>query len=130
MRLPDLASAESGLGPVSASVPIMEEEEDVEDADDGLDMNTDGVDLAWALRPRASPLARSGEVPIPFATEQETLQAMRREIANLQLDMLRMGRGLKVSLEECRLWVVKWRLMRAERDTASSGTAHGGAERE
>ncbi|WVQ84732.1 hypothetical protein IAT38_006889 [Cryptococcus sp. DSM 104549] len=54
------------------------------------------VDLTWALRP-ITPHAREvvESVPTQGMSEREQLEEMRREMGNLQMDMLRMGRGLK-----------------------------------
>lgn len=50
------------------------------------------LDLAWALQARPA-YVRPETVP---GLETSSVEDLRREICNLQLDMLRMGRGLKV----------------------------------
>jgi len=81
-------------------VPIIEEEDEEEEEEEERspsrsrirEQTEDGLDLAWALRPSS----RGSQLPPEHATEC-TMEEMRREIANLQLDILRMGRNLKVS---------------------------------
>jgi len=72
------------------TAPIVEEDEEPSPShrQDELEL-----DLAWALRPpsRAAILHRERD-------DDFTMEETRREIANLQLDMLRMGRNLKVRL--------------------------------
>jgi hypothetical protein len=51
------------------------------------------LDLDWALRAREAPV-KPETIP---RLEASSVEELRREICNLQLDMLRMGRGLKVS---------------------------------
>ena len=67
---------------------ILEEEEEEEDTSPVAD----DLDLAWALRPPCEAVQSQQERGESFAMEE-----LRREIGNLQLDMLRMGRNLKVS---------------------------------
>lgn len=55
------------------------------------------IDLTWALRPSAL-RAQLPTMPIEKEiTDKEKIAELRREIGNLQLDMLRMGRTFRVS---------------------------------
>lgn len=55
------------------------------------------IDLTWALRPSA-PRTQLPTMPIEKdMTDKEKIAELRREIGNLQLDMLRMGRTFRVS---------------------------------
>lgn len=82
----------SSAGRLTAE-PILEEEP-TDNSSEEADQTV--LNLSWALRP---PLA--SDRSLTRAEEQEfdmgmKLEAMRREIGTLQLDMLRMGRDLKV----------------------------------
>jgi hypothetical protein len=69
-----------------------EEEEDMPATSRGIQhVGEQSLDLTWALR--AGPPAQITPQPSLDVTSAEEL---RREISNLQLDMLRMARGLKV----------------------------------
>ena len=84
-RLHPSTSASSRVSPA----PIIEEEEEsaqVQSAEGRLHLD-------WALRP-SSRTSYLEEV----RGEDFAMEEMRREIGHLQLDMLRMGRGLKVCL--------------------------------
>ncbi|KAK4689228.1 hypothetical protein P7C73_g889, partial [Tremellales sp. Uapishka_1] len=72
--------------------PAIIEEEEGEEAAGG--MQTDGIDLGWALQPFGRETLQALHQASPDEG-QRGMEEMRREIANLQLDMLRMGRGLK-----------------------------------
>jgi len=52
------------------------------------------IDLTWALRAGPSTV---NDVTTQSDLDVNTVDELRREISNLQLDMLRMARGLKAS---------------------------------
>ncbi|WRT70045.1 uncharacterized protein IL334_007039 [Kwoniella shivajii] len=58
----------------------------------GGENNEPSIHLDWALQP---PAMRSAQGNRKEVTASEKMEEMRREIGNLQLDMLRMGRDLK-----------------------------------
>jgi hypothetical protein len=104
---PSTSRPSSARGMTPAPAPIVEEDED-EGEKHEMDETAegDGVHLSWALHPPSTPpfptggatprcegQGQRGECGVDWATVDE----LRREIGNLQLDMLRMGRGLKVS---------------------------------
>ena len=111
-RAPKQAMTRSPSGPLAPSstmrppfpsvratpAPIVEEEEEFVRAE--MERLDPSIDLNWALRPHSR---ASLPESIP---RDDVLEEMRREIANLQLDMLRMGRNLKVSLP-LRLWLMR-----------------------
>jgi hypothetical protein len=79
-----------------ANLPAIQDIEEEEDLDvDSVPARIAGeqsLDLGWALQaPPAAPYHT-----VQSALEVNTIDELRREISNLQLDMLRMGRGLKV----------------------------------
>ncbi|WWD19811.1 hypothetical protein CI109_104275 [Kwoniella shandongensis] len=80
------------------TTPIIEENEDdeedaVREMDDDEYEQQHSVDLTWALKPSTERGAGAGS-PVKLS-DAERMEEMRREIGNLQLDMLRMGRSLK-----------------------------------
>jgi len=71
-----------------------EEEEDIPATSQGIqEVGEQSLDLTWALR--SSPTTQITPQP---SLDVNSAEELRREISNLQLDMLRMARGLKVSL--------------------------------
>jgi len=69
-----------------------EEEEDIPATSRGVQhIGDQSLDLTWALR--AGPATQT--IPQP-SLDVNSAEELRREISNLQLDMLRMARGLKV----------------------------------
>ena len=89
---PSIRSLEPSIMHRPAPVPIIEEEENVLPKQDGrVAIDEDDIDLAWAIAPRNL----LGQTQ-PIKAETDAIEEMRREIGNLQLDMLRMGRRLKV----------------------------------
>lgn len=90
----------SAIGPSSSLAPttistIEEEEQPSSSRVRPRAHEEDSIDLAWALRSpsRSTQIHQDKEHGGDF-----TMEEMRREIANLQLDMLRMGRNLKVGM--------------------------------
>jgi hypothetical protein len=81
-----------------AHLPAIQDEEEEEDAPVASPVThhvgEQSLDLTWALR--TSPATQI--IPQP-SLEVNSAEELRREISNLQLDMLRMARGLKVSLQ-------------------------------
>lgn len=55
------------------------------------------IDLTWALRPSASHTQLPTKSIEKEMTDKEKIAELRREIGNLQLDILRMGRTFRVS---------------------------------
>lgn len=55
------------------------------------------IDLTWALRPSVSPTQLPTKSIEKEMTDKEKIAELRREIGNLQLDILRMGRTFRVS---------------------------------
>lgn len=70
------------------------------------------VHLSWALRAPSSSKPVDRDARAEERDSEWKMDEMRREIGNLQLDMLRMGRNLKVSFQvvdwsrSCRLMVI------------------------
>ena len=76
---------------------IQDEEEGEEDLVNPLPTQNpaeQSIDLTWALRAGPSTV---NNVPTQSGLDVNTVDELRREISNLQLDMLRMARGLKAS---------------------------------
>jgi len=76
---------------------IQDEEEDEAELNTVLPTHTpveQSIDLTWALRAGPSTIKNG---PTQSALDVNTVDELRREISNLQLDMLRMARGLKAS---------------------------------
>jgi hypothetical protein len=80
-----------------AHLPAIEDVEEEESGSGAPKATTmpdeQSLDLAWALEARRTN-TRPETIP---GRETSSVEELRREICNLQLDMLRMGRGLKVS---------------------------------
>jgi hypothetical protein len=81
-----------------AHLPAIQDEEEEEEvpraAPEPHHAGEQSIDLTWALR--AGPTTQS----IPqLSLDVNSAEELRREISNLQLDMLRMARGLKASLQ-------------------------------
>jgi len=78
-----------------AHLPAIQDEEEGEDAASAPQechhAGEQSLDLTWALR--AGQATRTAPQP---ALDVNSAEELRREISNLQLDMLRMARGLKV----------------------------------
>jgi len=78
-----------------AHLPAIQDEVEEEDipAASTQHVGEQSLDLTWALR--SSPTT---QITPPPSLDVNSAEELRREISNLQLDMLRMARGLKVSL--------------------------------
>lgn len=91
--------------------PIREEDQEQEtpsasgshldhDLEEGMSrLHEHSLDLGWALQDRNQDRPLSSMIRPTTGSagaESATMEEMRREIGNLQLDLLRMGRGLKV----------------------------------
>jgi hypothetical protein len=78
-----------------AHLPAIQDEEEEEDIAAASPVpqhvGEQSLDLTWALR--SSPATQITPQP---SLDVNSAEELRREISNLQLDMLRMARGLKV----------------------------------
>jgi hypothetical protein len=81
-----------------AHLPAIQDEEEEEEtpatSHGTRHVGEQSLDLTWALR--SAPATQITPQP---SLEVNSAEELRREISNLQLDMLRMARGLKVSLQ-------------------------------
>jgi hypothetical protein len=128
--IPDARSVSTPLLPAvqprprpSSSGRALSEQIVEEDEDNAGDLDDHGlVDLDWALQ---SP-KMIGPALVTLQGPDWKMDEMRREIGNLQLDMLRMGRNIKVSSSS--LFQVV--LIGAERDQTSDRAVGDGVEGE
>ncbi|KAK8853384.1 hypothetical protein IAR55_004088 [Kwoniella newhampshirensis] len=81
-------------GGARGTTPIVEEDEEEEETASSHHGREEepSVDLTWALKPVGERGSRGAS---PKLSDAEKMEEMRREIGNLQLDMLRMGRSLR-----------------------------------
>jgi hypothetical protein len=82
------------------SEPILEEESD---GDGVAEVDQTVLNLSWALRTPAAPIQEGWQTQDMDCDAESTIEQMRREIGTLQLDMLRMGRDLRVRHTLCPL---------------------------